>query len=93
MMREGELMPQQYLRYSVTELDAYLQIIGNVITDGQHDSGVGGLIMMAVVVRNFPPGDMRDAAEDILCSYIAEVKPTADELAQIRRSRIGEANP
>jgi hypothetical protein len=87
----GELMPQPHLRHSVTELDAYLQIIGNVITDGSRDAGIGALNMMALVVRNFPPGDMQDAAEDILCSYIAEVKPSSDELDQIRRMRMGEA--
>ncbi|MBC9177733.1 hypothetical protein [Pseudoroseomonas ludipueritiae] len=71
------------------ELDACLQIIGKVITDGKRDSKIGALSMMAFVVRRFPPGDMRDAAEDILCSYIAEVKPSPDELEQIRRVRMG----
>jgi hypothetical protein len=85
----GDLMPQTYLRHSVTDLDAYLQIIGSVITDGSRDTGISALSMMAVVVRNFPPGDMRDAAEDILCSYIAEVKPSPEELDQIRRMRMG----
>jgi hypothetical protein len=84
-----ELMPKEYLRHSVVELDAYLQIIGDVITDGKRDSGIGALSMMAVVVRKFPPGDVRDAAEDILCSYIAEVKPDPEELDQIRRMRMG----
>jgi hypothetical protein len=84
-------MPQPHLRHDVIELDAYLQIIGNVITDGSHDAGIGGLNMMALIVGNFPPGDTQDAAEDILCSYIAEVKPTPDELDQIRQMRTGKA--
>jgi hypothetical protein len=82
-------MPEGYLRHTVVELDAYLQIIGNVITDGHRDSGIGALSMMAFVVRKFPPGDTRDAAEDILCSYIAEVRPNPEELDQIRRMRMG----
>ena len=77
------------LQSMTMELDAYLQIIGNVITDGKRESGIGALSMMALVVRRFPPGDMRDAAEDILCSYIAEVKPNPDELQQIRQIRMG----
>jgi hypothetical protein len=82
-------MPQPYLRHSVTDLDAYLQIIGSVITDGSRDSGIGALNLMALVVRWFPPGGMQDAAEDILSSYIAEVKPNPDELEHIRRMRMG----
>ncbi|MBC9176742.1 hypothetical protein [Pseudoroseomonas ludipueritiae] len=82
-------MTQPYLQSITMELDAYLQIIGNVITDGKRNSAIGALSMMALVVRRFPPGDMRDAAEDILCSYIAEVKPNPGELEQIRRIRMG----
>jgi hypothetical protein len=82
-------MTQPYLQSITMELDAYLQIIGEVITGSQRDRGIGALNMMAFVVRRFPPGDARDAAEDILCSYIAEVKPTPAELEQIRRMRMG----
>lgn len=82
-------MTQPDLQSLTTELDAYLQIIGNVIADGKRDSRIGALSMMAFVVRRFPPGDLRDAAEDILCSYIAEVKPSPDELGQIQRMRMG----
>jgi hypothetical protein len=83
------LTPKLNHRPDIDELDAYLEIIGNVIADGRRDSGIGALCMMALVVRRFPPGDQRDAAEDILCSYIGAVKPSPEELDQIRRVRRG----
>jgi hypothetical protein len=48
------LTPKLNHRAYIDELDAYLEIIGNVIADGKRDSGIGALCMMALVVRRFP---------------------------------------
>jgi hypothetical protein len=84
------LTPKLNHRADIDELDAYLEIIGNVIADGKRNSGIGALCMMALVVRRFPPGDLRDAAEDILCSYIGTVRPSSEELDKIRQVRRGD---
>lgn len=75
---------------SIADLDAYLEIIGSVLTAGKEDSRLPSLCMMALIVREFPPGDLQDAAENILCTYIAEVRPSPEELAEVRYARAGK---
>jgi hypothetical protein len=74
---------------TIAELDAYLEIVGSVLTAGKEENRLPSLCMMALIVHEFPPGDMQDAAEDILCTYIAEVKPSHEELAEVRYARAG----
>jgi hypothetical protein len=74
---------------SIADLDAYMEIVGSVLTAGKEESRLPSLCMMALIVREFPPGDLQDAAENILCTYIAEVRPSPEEMAEVRAARAG----
>jgi hypothetical protein len=67
-----------------------MDIVGTALTAGRPENRVPSLCMMALIVSQFPVGDLQDAAEDILCSFIAEVKPSLEDLAEVRRIRFGK---
>jgi hypothetical protein len=73
---------------TIADLDAYLEIVGSCISAGQPENRVPSLFMMALIVTQFPPGDLQDAAEDVLSCFIAEVRPNAEDLQEIRRIRM-----
>lgn len=73
------------------DIEASFEIVGSVIAEGDRTTKVAGLHLMAYLVGEFPPGDLRDMAEDILCTFIGEAKVSAEELGGIRRMRLRQA--
>ncbi|MFC7553462.1 hypothetical protein ACFQU7_16200 [Pseudoroseomonas wenyumeiae] len=64
-----------------------LDLVSNVIAEGDSVTRLWGLRVMALVVANFPPGPLQDSAEDILSSFIAEARLSPAELESVRKVR------
>lgn len=64
-----------------------LDLVGDVIAEGDATTRLWALRVMALVVANFPAGALQDSAEDILSSFIAEVGPDQAQLESIRQVR------
>jgi hypothetical protein len=80
-------VPEQDVPPSLEDLDALMDILGSALASGRPESKVPSLLMMAVLVGMFPSGDLQDAAENTLCTHIAEVRPNSEDLAEIRRKQ------
>lgn len=64
-----------------------MDVVGDVIAEGDENTRLWALRVMALVVARFPDGSLQDRAEDILSSFLAEAKLSEDDLASVREVR------
>jgi hypothetical protein len=70
------------------KLEFALELVCDVVAEGDENTKLWGLRVMALVVWQCPVGAIQDAAEDILSSFIAEAGLNGSAIASIRRVRI-----
>jgi hypothetical protein len=74
-------------RVKLETCELALDLVSDVIAEGDAITRLWGLRVMALVVANFPAGSLQDSAEDILSTFIAEADLDQVELASVRDVR------
>jgi hypothetical protein len=74
----------------LTDLELAWDITSRVLREGGKDTRMPALCLMACIVAKYPLGLLRDLAEDMLATFIAEAQATADEIEVIRYFRASE---
>ena len=74
----------------LSDLDLAWDITSRVLQEGAEDTRMPALCLMACIVSKYPLGVLQDLAEDMLSTFIAEARPTPDEIDLIRYFRASE---
>lgn len=75
----------------LSDLDLAWEITSRVLREGGEDTRMPALCLMACIVAKYPLGILQDLAEDMLSTFIAEAKATAEEIDLIRYFRASES--
>lgn len=72
------------------DLELAWEITSRVLREGGTETRMPALCLMACIVAKYPLGMLQDLAEDMLATFIAEAKASADEIELIRYFRASE---